>query len=72
MHLQEIQQYKDLIAKLKKQKYLSYQNIYQQGYSRGHTSRRYWKQYKPLDVLQMCTPCYHPAPMDPFSPSSAE
>ena len=57
------------MADLEEQIHLYYQSIYQQGYSDGHTSRRYQNQYKPIDISQMFAPNYHPTSKKP-SPSS--
>ena len=69
---QQIQQYRELLAEFEEQKYVQYQNVYQQGYTNGPFSRRYQKQYKPMDVSKMFVLFYHPARMDPLSPSLAE
>ena len=68
--IQEIQQYKGMMAKTEEQKYLYYQGVYQQGYSDVHASGKCWKQYEPLDASQLFALHYYPYTKK-MSPSSS-
>ena len=45
----------------KEQKCTYYQAIYQHGYSDGHASGKFQRQYKPIDVSSIFTPHYCPS-----------
>ena len=50
---QMVAQYKNWNSEFGQQKHIIYNEIYQQGYSSDHVSKKFRRQYKPLDTLHL-------------------